>query len=133
MADLCASLLIEVWVELVAAATVDGGEVLGDLLIAFARVGCAQFVETFEVMLMEDVTGGAHDALLEIEVALVRCKQVAAIVGRCLFGVLERVANMVIRSDPTRRYCTAATAFGAVLDVDLAVVFGFALEARQVG
>lgn len=35
--------------------TVDGGGMVGDLLIAFVRIGCPQFVEAFEVVLMEDV------------------------------------------------------------------------------
>jgi hypothetical protein len=39
-------------------------------------------VEAFEVVRMEDISGGAYDTRLEIEVALVRCKQVAAAVGR---------------------------------------------------
>lgn len=73
IADLVSGLLIEVSVELVATATVDGRGMMGDLLIAFARIGRAQFVEAFEVLLMEDVSGGAYDALLEIEVVLVRC------------------------------------------------------------
>jgi len=83
-------------------ASVDGGEMMGDLLIAFARIGCPQFVEAFEVVLMEDVPCGAHDSLLEIEVAFVRCKQVAAIVGRDLFGKPQCVTNMIIYRNPTR-------------------------------
>jgi len=39
IADLCSGLLIEVSVELVATATVDGRRMLGDLLIAFACKG----------------------------------------------------------------------------------------------
>lgn len=82
---------------------------------------------------MEDVSGGAYDTRLEIEVALVRCQQVAATVGRDLFGVPERFANMVIHPDPPRRGCAAAATFGAILDVDLVVVFGFSSQARKVG
>lgn len=54
---------------------------MGDLLIALASIGRPQFVEAFEVVLMEDVPCESHDSLLEIEVAFVRCKQVAIIVG----------------------------------------------------
>ncbi|MNI51994.1 hypothetical protein D3C73_1067470 [compost metagenome] len=82
---------------------------------------------------MEDISGGADDFPLEIEVALVRCQQVAATVGRDLFGVPERFANMVIHPDPTRRGCAAAATFSAILDVDLVVVFGFSSQARKVG
>lgn len=103
---------------------------MGDLLIAFARISRAQFVEAFEVVRMEDISGRADDFPLEIEITLVRCQQVAATVGRDLFGVPERFANMVIHRDPTRRSCAAAATFGAVLDVDLVVVFGFTLESR---
>jgi hypothetical protein len=67
-------------------ATVDGRGMVGDLLIAFASIGCPQFVEAFEVVLMEDVPCGAYDSLQETEVAFVRCKQVAATVGRDLLG-----------------------------------------------
>ena len=38
---------------------IDGCGIEADLLIAFARIGCAQFVEAFEVVRMEDVSGGA--------------------------------------------------------------------------
>jgi hypothetical protein len=51
IADLLASLLVEVLVELIASAAVDGGGLMGDLLTAFARISCPQFVETFEVVL----------------------------------------------------------------------------------
>jgi hypothetical protein len=61
-------------VELIATAAVDGRGMLGDLLIAFARISRPQFVEAFEVVLMEDISGGAGDSPLEIEVAFVRCK-----------------------------------------------------------
>lgn len=62
-------------------ATVDGDGIVGDVLIAFARIGCPQFVEAFEVVLMEDVPCGADYFPLEIEVAFVRRKQVVAAVG----------------------------------------------------
>ncbi len=81
---------------------------MGDLLIAFARISRAQFVDAFEVVRMEDISGGADDFPLEDEVAFVRCQPVAAAVGRDLFGVPQRFANMVIHSDPTRRGCAAA-------------------------
>jgi hypothetical protein len=74
IADLYSGLLIEASVELVAMATVDGGGMVGDLLIAFARIGCPQFVEAFEVVLMEDVPCRTDDSPLEIEVGFVRCK-----------------------------------------------------------
>jgi len=102
IADLHPCLLIEVSVELVATAAVDWRRMLGDLLIAFARIGCPQFVEAFEVVLMEDVPCRADDSLQEIEVAFVRCKQVAAAVGRDLFGKPLRVTNMIIYRNPTR-------------------------------
>lgn len=70
---------------------------MGDLLIEFACKSPAQFVEAFEIVRMEDISGGADDFPLEIEVALVRCQQVAATVGRDLFGAPERFANMVIQ------------------------------------
>lgn len=47
---------------------------IGELLIALASIGRPQFVEAFEVVLMEDVLCGSHDSLLEIEVVFVRCK-----------------------------------------------------------
>jgi hypothetical protein len=62
-------------------ASVDGGEMMGDLLIAFARIGCPQFVEAFEVVLMKDVPCMADNPQLEIEVGFVRCKQVVAVAG----------------------------------------------------
>jgi len=46
IADSCASLLVEVLVELIAIASVDGGGLMGDLLIAFARISRPQFVKT---------------------------------------------------------------------------------------
>jgi hypothetical protein len=73
VADLYSGLAIKVSVELVVTATVDGGEMLGDLLIAITRIGCPQFVKAFEVVLMEDVPCGANDSLLEVEVVFVRC------------------------------------------------------------
>ena len=78
IADLCSGLLIEVPVELVAAATVDGCRMLGDLFIAFARVGRAQFVEALEIVRMKNLPCRTNDSPLEFEVALVRCQQVAA-------------------------------------------------------
>jgi hypothetical protein len=54
-------------------ATVDGREMVDDLLITFARVCRAQFVGALEVVRREDVSGGAYDALLEIDVAIVGC------------------------------------------------------------
>jgi len=50
IADLCSGLLIEMLVDLVAIATVDGRKMLGDVLIAFASIGRPQFVEAFEVL-----------------------------------------------------------------------------------
>ena len=68
-------------VKLVAPSPVDGRKVVCNLLVAFARVRGSQFVEAFEGVLMENISGGADDALLEIKVAFVRCDQVAATVG----------------------------------------------------
>ncbi|MNP51108.1 hypothetical protein D3C76_1454070 [compost metagenome] len=54
---------------------------LGDLLIAFARISRPQFVEAFEDVCMEDVPCRADDLPLKIEVAFVRRKQVATTAG----------------------------------------------------
>lgn len=102
VADLCSGLPIEALVELIAMATVDGREMLGDLLVAFARIGRPQFVEAFEVVRMENDPCRADDSPLEIKVAFVRCQQVAASVGRDLFGIPQCVANMFIHRDPAR-------------------------------
>ncbi|MNH46416.1 hypothetical protein D3C79_1091900 [compost metagenome] len=59
-------------------------------------------MEAFEAVLMEDVPCGADDSLLEFEVAFVRCKQVAAIVGRDLFGIPERFVDLIIYQNPAR-------------------------------
>lgn len=82
---------------------------------------------------MKGVPGWTDDSLLEIEVAFVRCKQVAAAVGRDLIGKLQRVTNLIIYRNPTRSLCARAATFGAVLNVDLAVLFGLTLQARKVG
>ena len=63
IADLCSYLLIKVLLKAVAVAAVDGREVLANLLIAFARIGCAQFVESFDAVLMEDISCGAYGSL----------------------------------------------------------------------
>lgn len=78
IADLHSGLLIEVSVEQVATATVDGRGMMGDLLIAFACIGRSQFVEALEAVVMEGVPCRADDSQLEIEVAFVRCKQIVA-------------------------------------------------------
>lgn len=101
-ADLDSGLLITASVELVAVAAIDAREMSSDLLIAFACIGSPQFVETFEVVHMEDVPCGTDDSLHKIEVAFVRCKQVAATVGRDLFGKPQGVTNMIIYRDPAR-------------------------------
>lgn len=59
-------------------------------------------MEVFEIVLMEDVPCGADGSLQEIEVAFIRCKQVAAIVRRDLFGKPQCVTNMIIYRNPTR-------------------------------
>lgn len=99
IADLVFGVLneVSVSVKLVTTATVDGRRMMGDLFVAFARICCPQFVEAFEVVLMEYVPCRADNPLLEIEVAFVRCQQVAATVWRDLFGVPERFANMLIQ------------------------------------
>lgn len=71
IADLVSGLLIEVPVDLVATATVDGRAMTGDLLVAFARIGRTQLVKTFESVHMESFPCRANDFLLEIEVAFV--------------------------------------------------------------
>lgn len=60
--------------ELVAPTSVDGSLMMGDLLITFARIGRAQFVEAFEFVRVEDISSGPDNYSLEIEVAFVRCK-----------------------------------------------------------
>lgn len=112
-------------VDFVVVTIINGREMLGDLLVAYACIGRPQFVEAFEVVLMENLSCGANDSLLEIAAAFVRRKQVTATVWRQLFGVLERFANMVIHRDPARRGSAAAATLGAVLDIDLAELFGF--------
>lgn len=81
MADLGSGLLIKASVVLLAMATVDGRGVIGNLLVAFARIGGPQFVEAFKVVLMEDTPCAPDYSSLEIEVTFVRCKQVAATVS----------------------------------------------------
>ena len=74
VADLRPGVFIEVSVKLVAIATIDRRGIMGDFFIAFAGIGRPQFVEAFEVVLVEDVSGGTDDIPLEIEVAFVRRK-----------------------------------------------------------
>jgi hypothetical protein len=71
IADLYSGFLIEMSVDLVATASVGGRKMTGDLLIAFARISRTQFVESFEVVRMEDLSCGADDSLLEIQVAFI--------------------------------------------------------------
>ncbi|MNP73696.1 hypothetical protein D3C76_1704500 [compost metagenome] len=59
-------------------------------------------MEAFELVLMEDDPCGTNDSPLEIEVAFIRCKQVAAIVRRDPFGKLQCVTNMIIHRNPAR-------------------------------
>lgn len=63
IADLVSGLLIEIPVDLVAAAIIDWCEMMGDLLIAFACIGRRQFMKTSEFVRMEDVSSGANSAL----------------------------------------------------------------------
>lgn len=72
IADLGSGLLIETRVELVASASVDRRLMVGELLIAFARIGRPQFVKPFKVVRMEDVPGRPNDALPEVAKAFVR-------------------------------------------------------------
>lgn len=102
VADVCSGLLIEASVELVAPATVYGRGMMGDLFIAFACIGRPQFVEAFEAVLMEDVPCRTDDSPLEIEVAFVRCKQVAAAVGRDMMGECQCTADVIVHRDPAR-------------------------------
>lgn len=105
-------------------ATVNGRGMMGDLFIAFACIGRAQLVEAFETVLMEDVACRTDDFPLEIEVAFVRCKQVAATVGRDMMGECQCSADVIVHGDPARCRRACAATFGAILDVDLAVMFG---------
>jgi hypothetical protein len=61
VADLQSSLSVKMSIKLTAFAAVDGCEMAGDLFVAFASIGCAQLVETFEVVRMKDLSGGAYD------------------------------------------------------------------------
>lgn len=56
IADLCACLLIEVLVELVATTSFDWRKLVCNLLIPFACVGRTQFVESLEVVRVKDVS-----------------------------------------------------------------------------
>ncbi|MNW17139.1 hypothetical protein D3C71_2162190 [compost metagenome] len=51
---------------------------------------------------MEDVPCRTNDSPLEIEVAFIRCKQVAATLRRDLFGKPQSVTNMLIYRNPAR-------------------------------
>lgn len=133
IADLCSGLLIEVMIELVAIATIDGRRMLGDLLIAFARIGRPHFVEALEVVRMENLPCRANDYLLEIEVAFICCKQVAAIIRRDLKGECQCVADALIHRYPSRGRGSRAATFAAVLDVDPPELLGFPLQSRKVG
>lgn len=106
VANLLSGLLIQVRVELGAMAAVDGRVMLGDLLIAFARIGRSQLMKAFESMGMENFPCRADDSLLEIEVAFIRCKQVAATVGRDLMGECQGFADVIVHHYPARRRCT---------------------------
>lgn len=52
--------------------SVDGRGMMGDLFIAFARIGRTQVVEAFEFVRMEEVSNGTDGALYEVQVAFVR-------------------------------------------------------------
>ncbi|OCT22405.1 hypothetical protein A6E19_16130 [Pseudomonas putida] len=119
--------LIEASVYPAELAAVDRGAMMGNLLIAFARIGSPQIVKAFKVVLMDAVSGGANDFPLHIEVALASCQQVAATVGGDLSGKSQCVADMFIHFDPTRHSCATAATLGAILDVDLAKLFCFSL------
>lgn len=127
IANLPSGISIESSVYPAALAAVDRAAIMGNLLIAFARIGLPQFVKAFKVVLMEVVSGGANDSPLHIEVAFARCQQVAATVGGDMFGKPQCVASMLIHRDPTRRACPATATFGAVLDIDLAELFCLSL------
>lgn len=103
---------------------------MGDLLVASARIGRPQHMEAFEVALMENDSCRADDSPLEIKVAFVRRKQVAAAVRRDLLGIPQCVANVFIYLDPARCRRTGSATFSALLDVDLAEFFGLTLQAR---
>lgn len=127
IADLHSGILIKVLVELTATATFDRRRIMGDLFIAFVCIGRAQLVETFETVPMEDVPCRTDDSPLEIEVAFVRCKQVVATVGRGMMGECQCTDDVIVHRDPARCRSTGSATFGAVLNVDLAELFGLTL------
>jgi hypothetical protein len=63
IANLLSGCLIERSVYLVALAVVDLRGMMGDLLIAFARIRHPQLMKAFEVMYVGDIPGGADQAL----------------------------------------------------------------------
>ncbi len=76
--NLLSGFLIEPSIYLVAPAAVDGRAMIGELLIAFARIGRAELIEAFEVLPMEDVSCEENHLLQKSAVAFVRCKHVTA-------------------------------------------------------
>lgn len=69
---------------------------------------------------MDDVLCKADGVPQKVLVAVVRSEQIAATVGRGLFGKLKCVTNMIIYRNPSRCQCASAATFGAILDVDSA-------------
>ncbi|MNE89624.1 hypothetical protein D3C80_1870520 [compost metagenome] len=65
--------------------------------------------------------------MLEIEVAFIRCKQVAATVRRDLKGECQCVEDVLIHRYPPRGRGAGSATFGAVLDVDPPELLGFPL------
>lgn len=80
-------------------ATVNGRRMMSDLFIAFACIGCPQFVKAFEAVLMEDVPCRTRGSSLDIEVVFVRCKNVAATVGSDMVGEYWCTLDMIVHRD----------------------------------
>ena len=89
-------------------------------------------MKALEPVLVQQVPRRADGCQLEVLVAFVRGQQVAAALRRGLCGKAQRLADVIIDGDPARGRCTAAAAFGVVLDIDPAELLGFPLQVRQI-
>src|SRR3989338_671851 len=132
VADQAAGLLVELPILLVAAAAVDRRGVVGELFVAFAGIGCPQFMKALEPVLVQQVARRADDGLLKAPVVFIPCEQVAAALRRGLRGECQGFTDVIVYPDPAWGGRTRAAAFGAVLDIDPAELLGFMLQARQV-
>lgn len=122
IANLLSGFLIELSIYSIAHTAVHRRGMMGNLFVAFAGIGRPHFMEAFEVLRTEDVSYGPDDSLQEVGVTFVRCKQVAATLGRELLGKLQSVTDTIIYRNSAWRRRTRVASFGAVLDVDLPVL-----------